>query len=548
MPTYTEDLTLDDGSGDSPKLIFKTGSDDELRLWLDDEGSGDSDGRISLCDTDGESRMIVRDSNGIQRFWVDSDGNAYFTRYVGLGVESPETRLHVQGTDEDGSRITVVRDQDTDEGSFLRFRLDRSGDGVDGDILGQIIFEGYDDGTPTLREFAAIQAISVDTDSTTPKGGLAFLTRHGTGDLAEAMRIYGSRGNVGIGTSTPYYHVDIEGDSGDDGALRLKQTFDSLSYAPRLILSHIRGPSTAGEDGDYLGRILFQGNNDAGTPQTTSYVEIRAESADVSDGSEDGALYFETEVAGSLVTSLALVGGQVGVGTDSPSVFFHIYDDSATVEARIETTYTNGGAELSFKNDAVQWAIGLDSGDNGYFKNDTRSVAYIFFDDAYDRVGIFENSPDCSLHVNGQVKVEGNPAKLRFEDTGQSEEFVFETGADGLSLTRDTETFILFDDQFSLTSGAIMIIGGSSTYGTVRLNGISDTLGKAVLAIDQPDDDEPFVYFIGRGDTVGKSLVDDTNVSDSDTEYWVRVAILDETPNPDHSGEYYLKLCTLTST
>ena len=63
------------------------------------------------------------------------------------------------------------------------------------------------------------------------------------------------------------------------------------------------------EDGEYLGKISWHGDNDAGTPEEILYAQILARTIDVSDGTERGSLYFQVaEFDGSLNTGLSLVG------------------------------------------------------------------------------------------------------------------------------------------------------------------------------------------------------------------------------------------------
>lgn len=63
------------------------------------------------------------------------------------------------------------------------------------------------------------------------------------------------------------------------------------------------------EDGEYLGKISWHGDNDAGTPEEILYAQILARTIDVSDGTERGSLYFQVaEFDGNLNTGLSLVG------------------------------------------------------------------------------------------------------------------------------------------------------------------------------------------------------------------------------------------------
>ena len=55
--------------------------------------------------------------------------------------------------------------------------------------------------------------------------------------------------------------------------------------------------SSSPADADYLGRVLFKGENDA--DQAVTYARISGKILDASDGTEDGAIEFNTMKAGS---------------------------------------------------------------------------------------------------------------------------------------------------------------------------------------------------------------------------------------------------------
>ena len=77
-------------------------------------------------------------------------------------------------------------------------------------------------------------------------------------------------------------------------SLLITTTEDSNSAAPVITLKR---NSSSPADADYLGRLMFKGENDA--DQEVTYARISGKILDASDGSEDGAIEFNTIKAGS---------------------------------------------------------------------------------------------------------------------------------------------------------------------------------------------------------------------------------------------------------
>jgi hypothetical protein len=86
-PTWTGDHTWDDGSGDSPALKLVGGSnDDTVTIFLDDDATaGDSDLIVRLCDTAGDSLLILQDSGSTEVWSVTSDGEMDAAGHCAIG-------------------------------------------------------------------------------------------------------------------------------------------------------------------------------------------------------------------------------------------------------------------------------------------------------------------------------------------------------------------------------------------------------------------------------------------------------------------------------
>ncbi len=79
-PTFVGNVTLDDGAGNPPFLLFVGGTnDDTARLWLNDNATaGYSDFLIRLPGATAESRFIIESSSGADKAWIDALGDASF--------------------------------------------------------------------------------------------------------------------------------------------------------------------------------------------------------------------------------------------------------------------------------------------------------------------------------------------------------------------------------------------------------------------------------------------------------------------------------------
>ena len=91
------------------------------------------------------------------------------------------------------------------------------------------------------------------------------------------------------------------------GTIDLSETGDTANDF-HIHMRNTKG-GAAGDDNDGLGTIKFYGKNDAGSPETIEYGNIRAYIADATDGQEAGRIELNvTEYDGTLTTGLKLDG------------------------------------------------------------------------------------------------------------------------------------------------------------------------------------------------------------------------------------------------
>ena len=128
----------------------------------------------------------------------------------------------------------------------------------------------------------------------------------------ERMRI-DSSGNVGIGETSPDNLLHIKSSASDVTMIKLENT-NAGAYPGRITFVQ---NSASPADNDALGKIDFYGEDSAGNSDRFAF--ILALALDVTSGTEDGLLSFQTLVNGTNVNTMNIKGGYVGIGTDVPN-------------------------------------------------------------------------------------------------------------------------------------------------------------------------------------------------------------------------------------
>ena len=140
----------------------------------------------------------------------------------------------------------------------------------------------------------SLDSISGDADSNTSitfsgSDVITMATGGSTAATFNADQTTSFSGAVNITTTTT------------DASLLITTSEDSNSAAPVI---ELKRNSSSPADADYLGRLTFKGENDA--DQAVTYARISGKVLDASDGTEDGAIEFNTMKAGSSTISARL--------------------------------------------------------------------------------------------------------------------------------------------------------------------------------------------------------------------------------------------------
>ena len=248
------------------------------------------------------------------------------TTQVGIGTASPDASLHIQQVATgQAMQIECVNGTTATVGPGLILERSYNGNGVDNGKLGYIQFNGPDDGSPTIQEWASIRANINDASSGTEDGTLDF---YNTINATETLVMSLDAGKVGIGTATPetFMHINAStvGQSGfDKGDTSLWSMYIQADTDTGDSAGIAFGTSSAYNVG---AGILYTDTGTQGKGELSFWTKnsVSADAAPVQRMILDDA-------------------GNVGIGTTSPQQLVEVAKSAAASIQRLSTWSTTDG-------------------------------------------------------------------------------------------------------------------------------------------------------------------------------------------------------------
>jgi len=311
---------------------------------------------------------------------------------VGIGVDVPNYKLEISGSTNVYGRLDVGTGIDFPAGTSNAIATFKQAGSVGGIIL-QEAGGTSNDRILKLNSNGDEQSIEATYRDTGPYGNLVFKT-------GGSNRMFiSSSGNVGIGNTNPIYALDVTGEGRTSGAFMAGGATNIDSNLAIQITSAGTGTQRwigVNKNNNY-GLIIGYNEISAGLSGVGAY--IRQVTSD--------PIHF---VVDNTTTAMSIIsGGNVGIGTTSPTDILHVYKSGANTRMIVGNN-ANYDQFIYFQGNN-DWSIGIDASNSNAFTlsnyssigtNDRITVT------TGGNVGIGLTNPDTKLTVGGLTNSYGN--------------------------------------------------------------------------------------------------------------------------------------------
>jgi hypothetical protein len=431
-------FNIETGSGNRDDFYIYSNAAPNDGLVIENEG------RIGLSDFSADGRLEISKIGTDDYFLVsaadDNDGDVFIVKNsgnVGIGTTTPDNLLtilgneittnailHLNATDNYNTSVTNVMTLD----HVLKNPVNSTG-GVGVSIL----FRATDNASQ-LENIGNISGILYNSTNGSELSALTFSTRgadteSGGGHLIERLRIDGN-GNVGIGTASPGFNLDIIGD------------VNASNY-------YINGSSIFEIiDNSTVNRSIDLSNYNQSV-ELDNYIQS-GEPGSFTNGSDINVTNFVAN------NTLFVNGSSVGIGTATPSGQLHIERASGQT-TQLWTSGNDAGVYLRLErqgNDASYFNLETGSGNREDF--------YIYSDAAPNDGLVIESGGRIGL---SDFSADG---RLEISKIGTDDYFLKNSGNVGIGTTTPDNLLTILGNE--ITTNAILHLNATDNYNTSVTN------------------------------------------------------------------------------
>lgn len=317
--------------------------------------------------------------------WTTNGNNINNTNTgnVGIGTTTPLTKLDIWGGTwygtVDGAQLST-----TDSSSFAQ------------NVGGAISFIGKYNSAGNYAGFARILGVKEDATGGNYGGALVFQTRANFANQTEYMRI-SSVGNVGVGTASPSYALDVAQNGGNNGTGTVFRLKGNLSGANNNTQIRFTGKT----NGD-----LFSIGTDISTSNGTRNFQV-----------------YDLVIGAPRLTLDS--GGNLGIGTTAPATPLHIVSGNGNVlVGHIAANYGAIGFQstltannYALTGSAAETVLNTPTGTSLSLRVNN-SLSNILLLNSSGNVGIGTTTPTAKLDVQGDINVSGN-INAKYQDMAE---------------------------------------------------------------------------------------------------------------------------------